>query len=309
MRTQGPKPEIVSPATGPAAEGVIDLSGALNGDQDTYLAFVATGMDPFEAIEPAAQGDRTVAAHLWMEAMRLVEIPAGTFKMGSTTTEKGYGKDEVPQHEVTFTRPFRIGVVPASQGCWEAIMGFNPSHYQGDPALPVERVPWNDICGRDGFMSRLNTLTEGARPDGMVFRLPSEAEWEYVCRAGTATAYSFGDDADALKDYGWFGDNSDGKTHPVGQKKPNAWGLHDLHGNVWEWCADIWHEDYLGAPKDGSAWMTGDDRSDHILRGGSWQNDDYFSRSANRLERPAGLEDYTVGFRVVLAASDSGYPA
>jgi formylglycine-generating enzyme required for sulfatase activity len=115
-------------------------------------------------------------------------------------------------------------------------MGANPSRFTGDPRLPVEQVSWDDICGPDGFLARLNALTEGARPDGQVFRLPTEAEWGYACRAGTDTAYSFGNDPADLGDHGWFNDNAEGRTHPAGHKKPNPWGLHDLHGNMWEWC-------------------------------------------------------------------------
>jgi formylglycine-generating enzyme required for sulfatase activity len=256
-------------------------------------------MDPFGAIEPASQGDRTVTAYLWLEALRLMEIPAGTFMMGSPKSEAGHYDGEGPQHQVTIPRPFKMSAVQASQGCWEALMGANPSRFLGDPALPVEQVSWDDICGPDGFLERLNVLTEGVRPEGMEFRLPSEAEWEHACRAGTVTAYGFGDDPAALADHGWFDDNANGKTNPVGQKRPNAWGLHDLHGNVLEWCQDVWHDNCKGAPKDGSAWASGGDQSARVLRGGSWNGDAGLARSAYRGRYDASNRYYSVGFRVV----------
>jgi formylglycine-generating enzyme required for sulfatase activity len=163
-------------------------------------------------------------------------------------------------------------------------------------------VSWNDICGPDGFLARLNALTEGARPEGQVFRLPAEAEWEYACRAGTDTAYSFGNDPADLGDHGWFGDNAEGRTHPAGQKDPNPWGLFDLHGNVWEWCADVWHDGYKGAPKDGSAWMDGGEQARRVLRGGSWIDLAGVARSAYRSWNATILRSRKIGFRLALAA-------
>jgi formylglycine-generating enzyme required for sulfatase activity len=195
-----------------------------------------------------------------------------------------------------------MGALTVTQGCWEALMGANPSRFTGDPRLPVEQVSWNDICGPDGFLARLNALTEGARPDGQVFSLPTEAEWEYACRTGTDTAYSFGDDPADLGDHGWFDDNAEGRTHPVGQKKPNPWGLHDLHGNVWEWCADVWHADYKGAPKDGSAWVDGGEQAFRILRGGGWGGHARRARSACRGGGVTTGRSGIIGFRLALAA-------
>jgi formylglycine-generating enzyme required for sulfatase activity len=256
--------------------------------QGTWSALVATGMDPF--------------AHLWLEALRLVDIPAGTFRMGSPKKEKDRDDDEGPQREVTITRPFRMGALTVTQGCWEALMGANPSRFTGDPRLPVEQVSWDDICGQEGFLARLNALTEGARPEGQAFRLPTEAEWEYACRAGTDTAYSFGDDPADLGDHGWFDDNAEGRTHPAGQKKPNPWGLFDLHGNVWEWCQDVWHDDYKGAPKDGSAWMDGGNQARRVLRGGGWSGYARVARSAYRLRDDSTNRINDIGFRLALAA-------
>ena len=302
MKTLMPRCELGATDPAPAAEAVVDPSGGLDGGLDTYQAFLATGMDPFEAIEPAAQGDRTVAAQLWLEALRLVEIPSGTFLMGSPKKERDRYDGDGPQREVTIARPFRMGALTVTQGCWEALMGTNPSHFAGDPRLPVEQVSWDDICGQEGFLARLNALTEGARPEGQVFRLPTEAEWEHVCRAGTDTAYSFGDDLADLGAHGWFNDNSDGQTHPAGQKRPNPWGLFDLHGNVWEWCQDVWCEGCKGAPKDGSAWMDGGDQARRVLRGGSWFNNARNARSAYRGRSGTSDRGNDFGFRLALAA-------
>ena len=285
-----------------ATESAVGLSDTLKGSRDTYLALLATGMDPFEAIEPAAQGDRTVTAHLWLEALRLVEIPTGTFLMGSPKKQKGQNDDEGPQREVEITRPFKLGALTVTQGCWEALMGTNPSYFKGDPRLPVDQVSWTDLCGADGFIAKLNALTEGVRPEGIVFRLPSEAEWEYACRAGTDTAHGFVAKQATLAEHGWFDGNADSKTHPVGLKKPNAWGLYDMHGNVWEWCQDIWHKNYKGAPKDGSAWMSGGKPTYHNLRGGSWANDAGNARSACRFGLNSDSRLNMTGFRLVLAA-------
>ena len=301
MRIQAPRRELETTATAPAAKAVVELSAALNEGMAIYRTLLATGMDSFEAIAPAAQGDRTVTAHLWLEALRMVEIPAGTFKMGSPHNEEDRDKDEGPQHMVMITRPFGMGALTVTQGCWEALMGSNPSHFAGDPRLPVEQVSWKDICGPDGFLDRLNALTEGTRPEGQVFRLPTEAEWEYACRAGTTTAYSFGSDWANVGDYAWNVDNSNERPHPVGQKKPNAWGLYDMHGNMWEWCLDVWHDTYKGAPQDGSAWVEGGDHYQRIIRGECWHCKAQDTRPAFRYKLGSDNQNYHIGFRLVLA--------
>jgi formylglycine-generating enzyme required for sulfatase activity len=133
------------------------------------------------------------------------------------------------------------------------------------------------------------------------YRLPSEAEWEYACRAGTTTRYSFSDDESELGKYAWYDDNSEGRTHPVGQKEPNSWGLYDMHGNVWEWVQDEWHVSYDGAPDDGSAWESGDD-ADRVFRGGCWFNFARLCRSAFRslpLPRDPRARVISLGFRIL----------
>jgi formylglycine-generating enzyme required for sulfatase activity len=155
--------------------------------------------------------------------MDFVLIPAGKFMMGSDTGDN----DEKPVHEVRISKPFYLGKYEVTQGQWQAVLGNNPSNFKGDANLPVGNVSWEDV---QEFIRKLN-----AKEGGTKYRLPTEAEWEYAARAGTTTAYSYGNDVSQLKEYAWYAENAGGKTHPVGQKEPNAWGLHDKHGNVWEW--------------------------------------------------------------------------
>ena len=199
------------------------------------------------------------------QTLEMVQIPAGSFLMGSPDTDNWADDDEFPQHQVTVSR-FVIGKYPVTQAQYQAVMGKNSSYFKSDSPIaqvlkdncPVELVSWEEA---QEFCLKLSEMT------GRECRLPSEAEWEYACRAGTTTRYYFGDDANQLGDYAWYSDNSDSQTHPVGEKKPNDWGLYDMHGNVWEWFEDRWHRNYKGAPKDGSAWVQGDNSS-RVLRGG-----------------------------------------
>jgi formylglycine-generating enzyme required for sulfatase activity len=150
-------------------------------------------------------------------------------------------------------------------------------------------VSWDDA---QQYVSWLSALT------GQPYRLLSEAEWEYVARAGTTTAYSFGDDPAMLGDYGWYSGNSGSQAHPVGEKKPNAFGLYDMHGNVWQWVEDCYHEDYKGAPENGSAWKQDADCSSRVVRGGSWGSNPEILRSASRFGNPSFGRYFTLGFRV-----------
>ena len=167
---------------------------------------------------------------------------------------------------------YQIGKYEVTQEQWFAVMGTNPSANKGR-TLPVEQVSWDDI---QQFIAKLNQKT------GQKYRLPSEAEWEYAARARTTTEWSFGSDESKLGNYAWYGRNSGGKTQEVGQKLPNAFGLYDMHGNVWEWTQDCWHENYAGAPTDGSAWTTGCTSNARVLRGGSWDDFPADLRSAIR---------------------------
>jgi len=221
--------------------------------------------------------------------LELIAIPGGTFYMGS---RDGEGRDsEHPRHQVTVA-PFYMGKYPVTQAQWQAVMGNNPARFKGADR-PVEQVSWNDA---QEFLSRLRSITGKRSLSGVEMRLPTESEWEYVCRAGTETAYAFGDDPVQLDKYAWFEGNSGGETHPVGQLQPNAWGLYDMHGNVWEWCEDTGHGNYNGAPTDGSAWAGGLNR---VLRGGSWGSGPRGVRSASRFGNDPADRYGLVGFRVL----------
>ena len=223
--------------------------------------------------------------------MELVLIPAGTFQMGSPASEPYRRNDEGPLHRVAIGQPFYLGKYEVTQAQWRAVMGTNPSYFSNCDTCPVERVSWDDV---QDFIEKLN-----AQEGVTTYRLPSEAEWEYAARAGTQTAYSFGDAADRGGVYAWYVENSGQRTHPVGSKRPNMFGLYHVHGNVYEWVQDCWHADYHGAPTDGSAWITGGDCSGRVLRGGSWDNEPLILRSATRgWHRADDRNSYEVGFRI-----------
>ena len=219
--------------------------------------------------------------------LEMVKIPAGSFLMGSADNDKSADGYEKPQHQVNL-QEFYLGKYPVTQEQFQAIMRNNPSYFKDNPKNPVEQVSWNDA---QAFCQKLSEKI------GKKYRLPSEAEWEYACRAGTQTRYYFGDDEMELGEYAWYKETSGRKTHPVGQKKPNNWGLYDMHGNVWEWCEDGWHENYENAPTDGTAWNENHSVTYRVLRGGSWVDSPRSCRSASR-----GIDDNRDnfdGFRVV----------
>jgi formylglycine-generating enzyme required for sulfatase activity len=220
--------------------------------------------------------------------MKLVLIRPGKFMMGSPDSEQGRASDEGPQHEVTISKPFYIGVTEVTQAQYEAVMGTNPSANKG-PTNPVENVSWDEAVE---FCRRLSEKTR------KIFSLPTEAEWEYACRAGTQTRFSFGDSGSVLGDYAWYTSNSGGKTHPVGLKKPNPWGLYDMHGNVLEWCAD-WYGSYSSGPStDPQGATSGNDR---VIRGGSWRGDGpVYMRCARRLSGDPKARYYSHGFRCAM---------
>ena len=217
-------------------------------------------------------------------------IPAGTFTMGDAS-----GQDDETPHEVTLTKPFKMGVHEVTQAQYEQVMGVNPSEYKG-ANNPVEMVSWEDAVE---FCRRLSELP-AEKEAGNVYRLPTEAEWEYACRAGTTTMYSFGDDESDLRNYAWYLRYSGGGTHPVGGKKPNAWGVYDMHGNVWEWCQD-WYGDYpSGSVTDPSGAKSGETR---VFRGGSWSMTPEHCRSATRFGGFPWYRNGYFGFRVCLSPS------
>ena len=179
-----------------------------------------------------------------------------------------------------------------TQEQYQKVMGTNPSEFKG-PQNPVETVSWADAVE---FCRKLSAMP-AEKTAGHVYRLPTEAEWEYACRSGTTTAYGFGDDASRLGDYGWFGGNSDSSTHPVGEKKPNAWGLYDMHGNVWEWCQDWYGEYPSGSATDPTGATSGSIR---VSRGGMLGHIARYCRSAYRnWFTPESRDRYVLGFRVL----------
>ena len=231
----------------------------------------------------------------------LVLIPAGSFTMGSPEGEKERLPGE-KQHPVTISKAFYMGKFTVTQAQYSAVMDHNPSSFKGSKN-PVELVSWDEATA---FCDKLNVKFKTIKPKGMSFQLPTEAQWEYACRAGTATRFYAGDHDDDLGDAAWYSDNSDGTTHPVGGKKPNAFGLYDMHGNVWQWCQDAYRMDNekLNAT-DPINNAQGDQR---VFRGGSWSANPWFCRSAIRYFRAPGIRDYMVGFRVVVAPSSKTSP-
>jgi formylglycine-generating enzyme required for sulfatase activity len=228
----------------------------------------------------------------------MVVIPAGSFMMGSKSAFL-FGADknseEKPQHLVKVPS-FLMGKTEVTQGEWKSVMGSNPSGFNecGD-TCPVDTVSWIDA---QEFIQKLNQLT------GQSYRLPSEAEWEYAARAGTTTEWSFGNDESKVGNYAWYLKNSVGETQVISQKLPNAFGLHDMHGNVAEWVEDCWHKNYLNAPMDGSAWTTGCERDHRVFRGGSWGDNSTSLRSAYRDKFNADRRNGLLGFRLAVNWSD-----
>ena len=221
--------------------------------------------------------------------IEFVLIQPGEFDMGSPANETGRYNDEGPVHPVTISEAFCLGKYEVTQKQWHEVMGDNPSYFKGDD-LPVENVSWKDV---QEFIEKLNKKENTHK-----YRLPSEAEWEYAARAGTTTRYSFGDDSSKLGEYAWYRENSDDKTHPVGNRKANPWGLYDVHGNVWEWVQDKWHNTSDGAPVDGSAWEEGVGVI-RVDRGGGWISDARFCRSAYRSSIGPGFRSRDLGFRLL----------
>jgi formylglycine-generating enzyme required for sulfatase activity len=213
-------------------------------------------------------------------------LPAGEFQMGASYSNR----------RVALTKPFCLGVHPVTQEQYERVMGKNPSYFKGSQN-PVENVSWKEAVE---FCRRLSELPE-EKAAGRVYRLPTEAEWEYACRAGTTTDYSFGNDESDLGEYAWYDDNSGDTTHPVGRKKPNRWGLYDMHGNVWEWCED-WYVENL--PKAAVTDPTGPaSGSRRVNRGGGWYYLAYSCRSASRSRSTPAGRDRNYGFRVLLSSA------
>jgi formylglycine-generating enzyme required for sulfatase activity len=242
--------------------------------------------------------------------MKLALIPAGEFLMGAPDSDTDAEDHEHPRHRVKITQPFYLGVYEVTQGQYRTVTGANPSSFKRSNDLPVENVSWydaiafcNTLSAREGLKPYYHEFGAGSPPGGDGYRLPTEAEWEYACRAGTTTRFSFGDWSMSLGEYAWYAGNSDSKSHPVGQKRPNAFGLYDMHGNVGEWCWDVYEKTYYanspGADPPGPS-----PAAVRVDRGGSWLNTPQFCRSTSRDRMtPVDRNSYW-GFRV--ARSQSG---
>ncbi len=294
-----------------------DLSGD-NGIVPTSQAVKSYVQAKIEALESKLEKRINAIEKLFEEPDKLIEedlgdevklemifIPAGTFLMGSPETEPGSLLEEKPQHFVSVPA-FYMSKFQVTQDQWKVIANLDevdfdlnpdPSNFKGNNH-PVEMVSWFQAVE---FCKRLSLKT------GCEYRLPSEAEWEYACRAGTRTIYYNGNSTQDLDVAGWYKENSeeggDNKTHPVGQKLPNAFGLHDMHGNVYEWCFDHWLPHYRVAPRDGSALIINDNYKRRVIRGGAFSTDSRNCRSASRLSYESDKANKRYGFRVVCAVA------
>ena len=237
----------------------------------------------------------------------LVRIPAGSFLMGRHPGEQDSFSAEDPRHTVTIAYDFHMGKYEVTKAQWQAVMGTTPwsgeDYVLDDPQSPAVYLAWDDIAGPEGFIAKLNQHIISTGQGPATYRLPSEAKWEYACRAKTTTRFYWGDDPSytLIGDYAWYDGNTwyvdEQYAHVVGRKLPNAWGLYDMSGNVWERCDDWWHYNYTGATTDGSSWLLPTD-SDRVLRGGNWYGDAGRCRSAYRNSYP-DLRNNSIGFRLL----------
>lgn len=247
--------------------------------------------------------------------MKFVLIPPGEFDIGSTEEEIekllaearaenppdwyiDRSPTEAPKHRVRITKAFYLGMTEVTQAQYKRVMGANPSNFNGDATRPVEKVSWNDAVL---FCEKLGEVS--GEQEVRAYRLPTAAEWEYACRAGTTTRWYGTDDEAALREQAWFTANSGGTTHPVGQKLPNAWGLYDMHGNVWEWCND-WYDNtyYANSPPEDPAGPTSG--LSRVLRGGGWYSIARSCRSADRIWGAPDARDIEIGFRLAFSLVD-----
>ena len=296
-----PQPSVVRPSPEQAISGEHDAL-------DRMATMMPAALGPMP--QPPAPSPRAVEKTELPAELRvtlpggapldLVRIPAGEFLMGSPASK---GKpDERPARRVRITRDFYLGKYEVTQGQYEAVMGTNPSHFAGDPRNPVECVSWDDaqeFCRR--LRAHLVQTPEALGDDALRaddVGLPTEAQWEHACRAGTETDYFFGDERKQLGEYGWHDKNARRTTHPVGQLRPNGWNLHDLYGNVWEWCRDFYTDDYTAAEQEDPRGPAEGTR--RTLRGGSWNCLSRDCRSAARRAAEPDKRTHNYGFRIVL---------
>jgi len=285
-------------------QGTVELSAAEDKDVPVHLEGPGKG-EPGEGYTSSF-------------GMKFVRVPAGTFWMGSPESEQWRDSDEA-RHQVTITKPYYLQTTEVTQGQWAKVMGTNPRGFgNGGDELPVEMVSWLDAVGfcnalseKEGLRPAYRVIGESVTWDREAdgYRLPTEAEWEYACRAGTQTAFYTGEitykkcRADpALDRAGWFCWNSPWNTHPVGRKEANAWGLHDMHGNVWEWCWDRYDAYPSGVATDPVGPSSGSYR---VYRGGSWSYHARSCRSANRSRNSPGIRGSNLGFRLCRSGGDA----
>ena len=278
----------------------------VGGCGDTNVPPSAKSVNESETPEIRQQAEQPPAVITSSVGMQFARIPAGKFLMGSAPSDPGAREDEQPQHQVQISKPFFMGIHEVTQAEFEKLMGTNPSSFTRSgllnngpdnvtaAELPVDNVTWYEAIE---FCRRLSELPS-EQAAGRVYRLPTEAEWEYACRAGTKTLYHSGDNPEKLVSAAWYSGNSDEKPHPVGQKEPNNWGLYDMHGNVWEWCNDWYDENYYqqGTNLNPPGPEYGKFR---VIRGGAWNYFPYPLRSSHRgFIKPVFFYNY-IGFRVV----------
>jgi len=238
----------------------------------------------------AKQGENGTNIIINSIGMEFIFIGAGSFQMGAHESEDGSSKEK-PRHEVKLSQPFYIGKHEVTQAQWQAIMSTNPSLFTG-PTKPVNRVSWDDV---QTFIARLNTIEKTTS-----YRLPTEAQWEYAARAESQTSYCYGDDpkGEKLNRYSWYEKNSKNQIHPVGELKPNNWGIHDMHGNVQEWVQDWYDKNYYQSSDETDPTGPASGRK-RVVRGGSWINPAYHCRSAARSYYSSDYVDNDIGFRLV----------
>jgi formylglycine-generating enzyme required for sulfatase activity len=281
-----------------SVEYVTDLAQTNSWRCQEFLQLTASPYLWADKSAPAI-GQRFYRAAVFGAPTNMVFIPPGTFLMGSPTNEVERNNDEGPQTAVTISRGFWMGKYEVTQGEYLALIGSNPSGFTGDTNRPVETVSWFNATNYCGKLTQ-RERSAGRIPIDSVYRLPTEAEWEYACRGWTSTRFSYGDDAGYtnLTNYAWYTNNSSGSTFPVGQKLPNSWGLYDMTGNVAEWCQD-WYGSYPGGiALDPQGPATGSTR---VFRGGLWLRPASYCRSAWRKGLPPDSLANGGGFRVVLA--------
>jgi formylglycine-generating enzyme required for sulfatase activity len=257
--------------------------------------------------EPQPQRPQPQPKREWTNSIgiKLVRIEPGEFMMGSPDSDPYRMSDEMPQHRVQISKAFSLGIHEVTQDQYRAVMGDNPSRFKGSDDLPVENVSWLDavlFCNKLSEQEKRTPFyringTEVTIAGGNGYRLPTEAEWEYACRAESKTLYPFGDEAGKLGDHAWYNSNSGSETHAVGQKQANAWGLYDMLGNVWEWCADWYDAKYYGSSP--SADPTGPPEASYrVVRGGGRDSDPGGCRPAYRSRYAPEYQSLNLGFRV-----------